>query len=106
MDEAYFSFPPTFAGSEHAQYLWQMLNQDYYQFQLAELQKLLAREGYTLSFRKDHRVILPSDVQSAIAKELIAKRERYLAPQRILLYAMKLPKPLCVMAALKSCWKR
>ncbi|EAB8175321.1 TPA: hypothetical protein PJG65_004130 [Escherichia coli] len=77
-----FPYPPTFAGSEHAQYLWQMLNQDYYQFQLAELQKLLAREGYTLSFRKDHRVILPSDVQSAIAKELIAKRERYLAPSK------------------------
>ncbi|ECH7456186.1 hypothetical protein LEW62_004452 [Salmonella enterica] len=77
-----FPSPPTFAGSEHALYLWQMLNQDYYQFQLAELQNLLTREGYVLSFRKDHLVILPSDVHSAIAKELIAKREKYLAPSK------------------------
>lgn len=77
-----FTPPPTFAGSEHAHSLWQMLNQDYYQFQLSQLQKFLAREGYNLSIRKDHHVTLPYDVHNAIAKGMIAQRERYLAPSK------------------------
>lgn len=75
-----FTYPTTFAGAEHGESVWRLLNTDLYQYILSELQKSLQREGFKLTSFKDERIHLPRNIHKTIAKQLVVQKELYLAP--------------------------
>lgn len=74
--------PAKFASVEHAGAVWRYANTDMYQYVLAELEKTLTAEGYSLTRTRKMSVMLSDTCLNRVAREVFLARERFLTPMR------------------------